>query len=115
MEVRSWSEDRCTVVQVRGELDVSSAPRLNAALEQVWSGTAPPHVVIDLTGVPFCDSVGLGELVAAHNRARQASGRLVLVLEPGMITHLLTITNLDRHFETSPSVDAARAALTAAA
>ncbi|MEV4896666.1 STAS domain-containing protein [Nonomuraea sp. NPDC055795] len=115
MEVRSWHEEGCTVVHARGDLDVSGAPRLSEALDAVWTGADPPHLVIDLTEVPFCDSVGLGVLVGALNHVRELSGRLVLVVEPGMITHLLTITNLDQHFVTSPSVTAARTTLTTAA
>jgi anti-sigma B factor antagonist len=123
MEVRSGREDGATVIQAAGDLDVSSAPLLRAALAAALpapgtvngSASGSPNAIVDLTGVPFCDSVGLGVLVEAHNRARRARGRLVLVVAPGMITHLLAITNLDRHFETHPSLGAARAALIAAA
>jgi hypothetical protein len=46
---------------------------------------------------------------------QHAHGRFILVLAPGMISHLLTITNLDRHFETTSSLLNARTALGAAA
>ncbi|GAA0927414.1 hypothetical protein GCM10009560_29970 [Nonomuraea longicatena] len=88
---------------------------LPTAAPAVLPASRAPNAIVDLTGVPFCDSVGLGVLVEAHNRARRARGRLVLVVAPGMITHLLAITNLDRHFETHASLGAARAALVAAA
>ncbi|GAA3130570.1 STAS domain-containing protein [Nonomuraea salmonea] len=71
--------------------------------------------MVDLTEVPFCDSVGLGVLVAAYNMIQNMNGRMILVVAPGMIRHLLTITHLDRHFETSDSLNAARAALGSAA
>ncbi|WP_214320926.1 STAS domain-containing protein [Nonomuraea sediminis] len=113
MVVRSWREDHCAVVEVVGDLDVAGAPRLRAEIEQALA--EPPNLVLDLAEVPFCDSVGLGVLVAVLNRVRQARGRLILVVTPGMITHLLTITNLDRHFETMDSLAEARLALGAAA
>lgn len=102
-------------MHVTGELDVAGAPRLRAELERTYAAGDPPHLVIDLTEVPFCDSVGLGVLVEALNRVRHAHGRMILVLSPGMITHLLVITNLDRHFETSPSLAEATTSLGTAA
>ncbi|MFI6320478.1 STAS domain-containing protein [Nonomuraea sp. NPDC050556] len=107
MVVRSWTEDPCTVVRVSGELDMTGAPRLRAILERASAG----NLVIDLTEVPFCDSVGLGVLVETLNRIRSAGGRLILVVSPGMIANLLVITNLDQHFDTRASMDEALAAM----
>ncbi|WP_336207727.1 STAS domain-containing protein [Nonomuraea sp. LPB2021202275-12-8] len=115
MVVRYWQEDFCTVLHIAGDLDVSGAPRLRAEIEQALASADPVRLVIDLTEVPFCDSVGLGVLVSTLNRVQHARGRMILVLGPGMIRHLLTITNLDRHFETSSSIGEARAALGEAA
>jgi len=115
MVVRYWQEDFCTVVHIAGDLDVSGAPRLRGELDQAMASADPLNIVIDLTEVPFCDSVGLGVLVSTLNQTRRARGRLILVLDDGMIRHLLTITNLDRYFETSSSLGEARAALDEAA
>lgn len=101
------------MLRVVGDLDAAGAPRLRAELDHALA--YPLHVVLDLTEVPFCDSVGLGVLVAGLNQVQRRHGRMILVLAPGMISHLLTITNLDRHFETSASMDDARTALGAAA
>ncbi|MEV5494294.1 STAS domain-containing protein [Nonomuraea fuscirosea] len=113
MVVRCWREGPCTVVRVVGDLDVAGAPRLRAELEQALA--APVNLIVDLTEVPFCDSVGLGVLVETLNQVQHLRGRMVLVVGPGMIRHLLTITNLDRHFATSGSLDEARTALGTAA
>ncbi|MBG0813379.1 STAS domain-containing protein [Planomonospora sp. ID82291] len=113
--VRTWRDGPCTVIKAEGELDMASAPRFRAAIDEVFDHPGSPCLVMDLTGVPFCDSVGLGVLVGAFTRVRDSRGRLVLVLAPGMITHLLTITNLDRHFETRGSLHEAFAAFDAAA
>lgn len=115
MVVDCWREEPCTVLHVVGDLDVAGAPRLRAELEQALAAPGPPNLVVDLTEVPFCDSVGLGVLVAAYNMIQNMNGRMILVVAPGMIRHLLTITHLDRHFETSDSLNAARAALGSAA
>jgi anti-sigma B factor antagonist len=115
MVVRHWQEDPCTVLHVVGDLDVAGAPRLRAELEQALAAADPLNLVVDLTEVPFCDSVGLGVLVATLNQVQRMNGRMILVLAPGMIRHLLMITNLDRHFETSGSFAEAREAMASAA
>ncbi|MEV4011036.1 STAS domain-containing protein [Nonomuraea angiospora] len=115
MVVRSWREDPCTVLHVVGDLDVAGAPRLRDELEQAITAADPLNLVVDLTEVPFCDSVGLGVLVATLNHVRRVNGRLILVLAPGMIRHLLAITNLDRHFETRESLGEACSAFGSAA
>ncbi|GGS90925.1 hypothetical protein GCM10010156_56560 [Planobispora rosea] len=93
------------VIRATGELDMTVAPRLGAEVDRVLeTGQLEtghrPCLVMDLTQVPFCDSVGLGTLVGALTKLRNSQGRLILVLTPGMITRLLAITSLDRHFET---------------
>ncbi|MEV0196878.1 STAS domain-containing protein [Nonomuraea sp. NPDC050691] len=115
MVVKYWREDPCTVVRVVGDLDVAGAPRLRAELDHVLTRSDSANVVIDLTEVPFCDSVGLGVLVNAFNHVHHVRGRMILVLVDGMISHLFTITNLDRHFETASSIEEACSALSAAA
>lgn len=65
--------DETVVVVVRGNLDLDSAAVLTTALDQVL--TVPlPRVVIDLSGIEFCDSTGLSAFVLGHNRAVALGG-----------------------------------------
>ncbi|GIH74446.1 STAS domain-containing protein [Planobispora longispora] len=99
-DVQTWKNGPCAVIRATGELDMTVAPRLGAEVDRVLEAGSHPCLVMDLTQVPFCDSVGLGTLVSALTKMRNSQGRLILVLTPGMITRLLAITSLDRHFET---------------
>ncbi|GAA5043823.1 anti-sigma B factor antagonist [Thermocatellispora tengchongensis] len=111
MEILAWREGPSTVIQPRGDLDIAATPRLRVAIDRALHTDEAPCLILDLAEVPFCDSVGLGLLVHTLNRVRDARGRFVLAVPEGMITHLLTITNLHRHFETYPDLDQARASL----
>ncbi|GII79752.1 hypothetical protein Sru01_47340 [Sphaerisporangium rufum] len=103
------------MVEISGELDMTAVPRVRAELETVIDGMRPPCLTLDLTRTTFCDSLGLGLLVHTYNTVRQMGGRVVLVVPPdGMITRLLTITNLDHHFEVHPTLDDALAGFQAA-
>jgi anti-sigma B factor antagonist len=110
-DVQTWRDGTSVVVQATGELDMSVAPRLRAGIDRALENSGRPSLVMDLTEVPFCDSVGLGILVGTLTRVRETGGRLILVVSPGMIAHLLTITNLDRHFETCGSLSEALGAV----
>lgn len=47
-----------------GELDLLTAQRLEARLRRLWRSATP--VVVDLSGLDFCDCAGLGALVRAR-------------------------------------------------
>lgn len=63
------------VVVVEGELDAHTAPELAAALDGLDPADLP--IVLDLAGVDFVDSSGLGAIVNCHN-SRDESAPLVL-------------------------------------
>lgn len=94
------------VLTVRGEVDVYSAPALQAGLLTLLDSGAKP-VVVDLTEVGFLDSTGLGVLVAARTAAADAGRALPIACDHERILKLFKITGLDSVFEIYPSVDAA--------
>ena len=65
-----------TTLRIAGELDLLTAPELNAALDEVTA-----DVVLDLRGVTFVDSTGLAVLVA-QRRARRARGAVLRIERP---------------------------------
>src|SRR3954464_14751966 len=58
-----------TVIDVAGELDLSSAPQLCARVEETFRDR-DARVVIDLSRLSFCDSTGLRALLGAVQEAR---------------------------------------------
>ena len=97
------------VLALRGEVDVSSAPRLRQRLvELATEGRA--WVVVDLSAVEFLDSTGLGILVSGLRRFRLLGGDLTLAGAQPRILRVLEMTRLDRAFDVYASVDAAVAA-----
>jgi anti-anti-sigma factor len=80
------------VVTVSGELDVASSHLLEEELGKVSDAAL---VVVDLRGVTFIDSTGLGVLVRAHQRAQEQGKRIGFVRGNGQVERLLTLTGLD--------------------
>jgi anti-sigma B factor antagonist len=81
------------VISVAGEIDVSTVAQLNAAVGEVLV-EAPPRVVLDLGGVTFCDSQGLGTLVALTRKARMVQCALVITNVGDFLIRVLDITGL---------------------
>jgi len=86
----------CTV-NLEGEIDVYTAPRLKAELvSAIESGCV--NVIVDLEDVGFIDSSGLGVLVSALRRARERDGAVRIVCTRDNILKIFRITGLDKVF-----------------
>lgn len=90
-DVRREERADATWLLVAGELDLSQARRLEADIAQ--TAHSAPALVVDLTGVTFCDSSGLAALLRAqrsHEALRYVPGGAVLhVAELGCVTEAL--------------------------
>ncbi|WGL50558.1 STAS domain-containing protein [Nocardioides sp. BP30] len=83
------------LVTLSGELDLLHVATLRHRLEALLvEGSA--QLVIDLRGLAFIDSSGLGALVAVHKKAKVLRGGIALVVEEGPVDRLLTLTGM-RH------------------
>ncbi len=94
------------VVAVRGEVDIATAPKLREKLVELASQGAQ-KVVVDLEGVDFLDSTGLGVLIGGMKRLRGLDGDLTLVCTQPRILKVFEITGLNRAFTIHETVDAA--------
>src|SRR3954451_24384061 len=77
-DVRWEQRDSGVVVIATGEIDLWSAPEVNAALAK--HRTRDESVVLDLRGVTFMDSSGLGLIVESNQRARKHGFRFALAV-----------------------------------
>jgi anti-sigma B factor antagonist len=105
LSLRTIERGGWTVVTAAGQLDVATAPDFRQALVEAQYGGST-RVVVDLDGVEFLDSMGLGVLVGALKRARTHDGELVIACRRERLLHLLSLTRLDEVLRVVPSVDA---------
>src|SRR5215469_5784351 len=97
-----------TVIAVSGEIDVYTAPRLREALVSLVDA-GNYRLIVDMEGVEFLDSTGLGVLVGGLKRVRAHDGVIDLVCTQGRILRIFRITGLSRVFNIYDSVDEAMA------
>ena len=99
-----------TVLEVGGEIDVYTAPRLRERLlELIAEGER--ELLVDMEAVEFLDSTGLGVLVGVQRLVAAQGGHLGLICSQERILKVFRITGLDRFFEMHHSVDAAAEAM----
>ena len=95
--VHAHRDGEWSVLTVAGELDVVGAPELRQHVMHAVSN-GMHHLVLDLSGVDFIDSFGLGVLIGALKRVRLRDGDLQLVVTEARVRRVLELCDLDRVF-----------------
>lgn len=98
------------VLSVSGTLDVLSAPTLEARIKSTAAAN-PASVIVDLSGVDFLGSSGMGVLVTAHSDLTPGI-RFVLVADGPATSRPLKLIGIADIIDVFPTFDAALAALT---
>jgi anti-sigma B factor antagonist len=91
-------EDGIVLVDLQGEVDAFTAPKLKQEMiQQIENGSS--RLIVDLADVGYLDSTGLGVLIGGLKRTRDKGGDLVLVCPNVRISRIFDITGLSRIFE----------------
>jgi anti-sigma B factor antagonist len=106
LDVDTSTRDSATVLSLRGEIDVYTAPRLRQALIDLIAQDAT-NIVVDMGSVDFLDSTGLGVLVGGLKRVKAKEGSLKLVVTQDKISKIFEITGLTKVFPIFGTVDEA--------
>jgi anti-sigma B factor antagonist len=83
------------VLTVSGELDLSVRPQLVDQVTEALGRDGVERVTIDLDGVTFCDSSGLGALLDIKRVSTDAGAEVVLRKVPASVGRLLDLTDVD--------------------
>ena len=91
-----------------GELDAYTVSQFRQALAELASSR---RLVIDMSGIPFVDSAGLGALIGGIRRTRELGGDVAVACDRPTLVRLLRTTGFDRIVTVADTVDEAIAAL----
>lgn len=106
MEIAESQQGKVTILHCSGRFNMVSAPRLKAAVDEAVARDRT-RIVVDLAGVTFIDSSGLGSLVGGLKAARQAGGDLRIAAPGQQVVSVLDLTNLSRILHPYPTVEEA--------
>lgn len=91
-----------------GELDAFTVSQFRQALAELASSQ---RLVIDMSGIPFVDSAGLGALIGGIRRTRELGGDVAVACDRPTLVRLLRTTGFDRIVSVTETVEEAMAAL----
>src|SRR5690348_5300066 len=97
LSLETRQENDRTVVEVGGEIDVYTAPKLRECISGLVDD-GQRQIIVDLEKVEFMDSTGLGVLVGAPKRVRSVEGNLDLVCTQERLLKIFRITGLSKVF-----------------
>jgi anti-sigma B factor antagonist len=97
------------VLHIRGELDSDTAGQLHETLATLLERPVP-RIVVDLTDLKFCDSVGLSAFITSKQVITARGGWLSFAGANPFLTQLMETIGLKRYFAIFPEVDDAIAA-----
>ena len=106
VEIEIDNRGEFTILRPSGDLDVYTVGSLRDALgKMIEEGT--PKVVVELDGVPFMDSSGLGALMGGVRRMRESGGDLAIACTREQHLKLFTITGFGEGVSIAPTSDEA--------
>jgi anti-sigma B factor antagonist len=97
-EVRIDDGEGVKIVRLSGELDMATAPALQEALHSAQHSSAP-HIIVDLRGLTFLDSTGLGVMVAADLAGRDGHRKVSFVRGIPNVHRVFQITRVDERLD----------------
>jgi anti-sigma B factor antagonist len=105
LDVRAERERDVTILHLNGEIDLRTSPQLRGTVDR-----KPARIILDLSGVSYVDSSGVGTIVELKRRAMRHESRIILVGLQERVRSVFEITRLDKFFEIADSIDEARKA-----
>ena len=94
-------------LRLAGELDLSTAPELNAAIDRL-TAEGERHLLLDLSELTFCDSAGIAAFVRGDNRAAADGGWLRVTGATGRVARVLQVTGLAEVLSHEPETSGPR-------
>jgi anti-sigma B factor antagonist len=104
LRVDSRTEKDRIVISLDGELDMASAPLLEAALQSA-EADATSVLVLDLRELRFMDSTGLRIILWARERLRSRGQELALTTGSNQVQRLLSVSGVGEHLRVIATPD----------
>lgn len=112
LSVDEAAQGQWTVLHITGELDLVTSPEVRRHVHDAVAA-GRHEVILDLSAVYFCDSSGVGVLIASRRLMRSCQGSLRIVLPAGgmedgsHVNRVLTALGVRRLFEIFPDMTTA--------
>ena len=96
-----------SVVSVRGEVDLHTAPKVQYAIERAANENGATAVVVDMSGIAFIDSTGLSTFMRSKDSLQEEGISLRITAPSHAVERIFDVTGFGDYFEVYPSKEAA--------
>jgi anti-sigma B factor antagonist len=109
MQIAVRHQDKITIFDVTGDIDLETSPELRKALLRELRELRMPRVVVNLQAVRYIDSSGVASLVESLKASRDVGSRFVLCGLNAKVEEVLRLSRLRSVFEVCDSEEQALA------
>jgi stage II sporulation protein AA (anti-sigma F factor antagonist) len=99
MKIEVERIQRVLVIRLEGELDHHTATKVRTEIEREWAKGIDSHLVLNLEGVHFMDSSGLGVILGRYKRVIESGGKMMLSNVPKSIQKLMDMSGIFKILE----------------
>ncbi|MCL2577344.1 MAG: anti-sigma factor antagonist [Defluviitaleaceae bacterium] len=98
---------RVLFATLNGELDHHMAERFRTQLDAAFEKSACRHILLDMSGVSFMDSSGIGMVIGRYKKAEMRGGKLVLAGMSDSVAKLYEMSGLSKIVSRTATTEAA--------
>lgn len=96
MQMKAYSAQGKLIVSLDGEIDHHSAAEIREGLDKMIAVSRPKVMVLELSGIDFMDSSGLGLVLGRYRRLNEMGSQMV-IKNPGARTEkILAMAGVDK-------------------
>jgi anti-sigma B factor antagonist len=104
-------EPDITVMELKGKLALGRESQRIEALVEEYAQRGVLRVILDMSGVEYIDSAGIGVVALSSGRIKDAGGKLAVVAPEGRVLQLLKLTQMNTIVKVCATVGEAEAAV----
>lgn len=101
------NNNNCLIVSLKGELDHHSAENTRQKIDRYFLEKNLNNIVLDLRGLTFMDSSGIGLIMGRYKNTVERKGKLVIVNDNSRVDRILKMSGLLKIIELYPTIDTA--------
>ena len=114
MDVKFTMKNRCLIAKPVGEMDHHTCERIRMRIDREYDEQGALHIIMDLKGIDFMDSSGIGLIMGRYRKAAMMGGKVILVHVSDKLDRVFAMAGLYKILKKATDIKEAAAALTGA-
>ena len=96
MQQTHFYEDGTLVISLSGEIDHHEAKKVRSEIDRLIDEYRPNQLILDLGGIVFCDSSGLGLIMGRYKKMCSVKGKIYIYKPSESVKKILYLSGMDK-------------------